>query len=271
MCVLAIIILTGYFFYPDAQSYLNSKKEQIQKNKNLDITRQLLNSEYKKRNIIATNDEIESFKNNLIKIIGSKEVLQEKSKALGISEADLEKLIAEQIKQEKLLKSLGLKEIKNSQVEKFYKENRKLFEIPERFQIYQIVIENKNEALINEIKAKVNPANFVQLAKKYSKDEKTASIGGNLGYVAKGEIPAQVYVQLTSQKVETISSPIKTPQGTYFVYLKDKTASKTISYVEAKEDIRQYLYRKEKAELLQNFLEGVKAKEKLKTVSAIGK
>lgn len=264
MSIVVFLILAAYLFYPDIQNRADARKKEILQNEKNDVSNLLLEKEYKKRNITTSENEIEEYKLKLIDTFGSKDALMLALKNSDTSEKKLDILISEQIKQDKLLKELGIKEIKDSQAEKFYKENKKLFDIKERYQIYQLYIKKDDLSLVNEIKNKINTLNFVQMAKKYSQDEKTAEFGGNLGYIDINTLALELKDEILKQKVETVSQPIKTSKGYYFIYLKDKTAPKKLTFDEAKEDIKQYLYQKEKEELLQKFLEGLKAK---KTIS----
>lgn len=261
MSIVVFLILAAYLFYPDIQNRADARKKEILQNEKNDVSILLLEKEYQARNISASKEETEKYKTNLINALGSKEALMLALKNSDINEKNLDVLISQQIKQDKLLKELGLKEIKDSQAEKFYKENKKLFDVKERYQIYQLYIKKDNLSLLNEVKNKVNTFNFVQMAKKYSQDEEFASVGGNLGYVDISFLPDELREEISKQKVETVSLPIKTKKGYYFIYLKDKTAPKKLTFDEAKEDIKQYLYQKEKKELLQKFLEGLKAKK----------
>ncbi|MBQ8634521.1 peptidyl-prolyl cis-trans isomerase [bacterium] len=237
------------------QKNIDSKTNSSQQ----DVTKLLLEKEYKTRKITADIKEIEEYKQKLIKALGSKEAFDEKLKESNLSTEEFENIAKEEIKQEKLLKSIGLKETSDSEAEKFYKENKKLFETPERFKVYQILVKNDG-ATINEIKDKLTIHNFSQMAKKYSQDKKTAHLGGDAGYISEKNAPAEVIIKISKQKVETISPPTKTPNGTYFIYLKDKAASKVHSYESVKLDIKQYLYEEKKANLMQEFLIGLKAK-----------
>jgi len=265
--ILIFLILAIYLMLPDINNFVENNLKNPSAKKELNVTKQLLENEYKTRHIEASKKEIEEYKKKLINILGSKEALNEKCKESEIDEYQLEVIISEQIKQDKLLKSLGLKEIKNSETEKFYKENKKLFELPERFQISYLLIKEKNEFLTKEIKNKININNFKQIAQKYSKEKDDIVLYNDFKYVSKNDIPAEMYVQISKQKIETISPAIKSSQGIYFVYLKDKSAPKTISYEEAKEDIKQFLYKKEKEKLMERFLKGKLSKEKLQTFS----
>jgi len=265
--ILIFLILAIYLMLPDINNFVENNLKNPSAKKELNVTKQLLENEYKTRHIEASKKEIEEYKKELINILGSKEALNEKCKESEIDEYQLEVIISEQIKQDKLLKSLGLKEIKNSETEKFYKENKKLFELPERFQISYLLIKEKNEFLTKEIKNKININNFKQIAQKYSKEKDDIVLYNDFKYVSKNDIPAEMYVQISKQKIETISPAIKSSQGIYFVYLKDKSAPKTISYEEAKEDIKQFLYKKEKEKLMERFLKGKLSKEKLQTFS----
>lgn len=264
MSFIIFLILAAYLLYPDIQNKADARKKEILQNEKNDVSILLLEKEYKNRNITASEKEIKEYKTKLIDTLGSKEALMLALRNSDLNEKKLDILISQQIKQDKLLKELGIKEIKDSQAEKFYKENKKLFDIKERYQVYQLFIKKDDLSSLNEIKNKINTFNFVQMAKKYSQDEKTAALGGNMGYIDINTLEQELKEEISKQKVETVSKPVKTSKGYYFIYLKDKTAPKKLTFDEAKEDIKQYLYQKEKEELLQKFLEGLKAK---KTIS----
>ncbi len=76
--------------------------------------------------------------------------------------------------------------------------------------------------LINQIRRRVNPANFESLAAEYSEDPATRNKGGNLGWIKAGQMIAVFDSALFATKTGQISPPFKTSYGYHIIYPKQE-------------------------------------------------
>lgn len=180
------------------------------------IVKALLEQEMAKRGIEVTKDDVDAAIKDIIDKVGSKEQLDALLKQNNISASDFRNDLTEEVKMKKLAKELGSSSVSDAEAQKFYKENIKKFQHPDRVRASHILIsaapadieeivksDSKNKGLSEaDLKAKVNeemkakeakaqqilaeakkaPANFGKLAKENSEDTTTAVKGGDLGF-----------------------------------------------------------------------------------------
>jgi len=95
---------------------------------------------------------------------------------------------------------------------------------------------------------------FDDVAKEISQDTATAESGGDLGWLARGRLPAEVEEVAFSLGVGELSDPIKTPSGYYIVFAADSDPEREV-------DEAEYETRRSDA-----FGEWLKAQEEIATI-----
>lgn len=260
----------------------------------------LLEEEFQKRNITASEEEIKAKIDQIIKQMGSKEAFDKTIKENGISQEKLNSDMANEVKTAKLIDSIANVKVSDSDAQNFYKQNKTEFSVPERVLASHILFDTdiesikrniaaadkeaklsseeidkqakeelvKIEALANEVRQKAvnNPKNFAQLAREYSQDKGSAQKGGDLGYIVKEQVVKEFGDMAFSQKVGTISPLVKSQFGTHIIYVKDKAAKQTQSFASVKADIKEFLIKKQKFEVFNNLIKGLKEKAKIEFV-----
>ena len=266
------------------------------------IVRTLLEQEFQKRKIEASEKEIKDKKAQIIAQIGSEEQFNNILKENQISEQRLNSDMANEVKIAKLIDSLGAKEATNSEVEKYYKQNKLQFTMPERVKVSHILFDTNPESLKRKItdadkeaklstsdidkkvkeeiarkeklaqevrqKALNNPKNFAQLATQYSEDPGTAQKGGDLGFVTRNQVVKEFGDAAFSQKVGTISPIVKSQFGEHIIYVTDKAAAGVQSLSDVKNDLKAYLTEQKKIQALQKLIENLKANAKIEYVDS---
>jgi len=123
--------------------------------------------------------------------------------------------------------------VTDADAEAYYKEHRAEFERPQRYHAAHILVrvpptggseaENKSKATIAEaIRRAKAGEDFGKLAKELSEDTATASQGGDLGFVGKGEMVPQFEEALFALKKGEISpQPVRTPFGYHAIKVVD--------------------------------------------------
>ncbi len=266
------------------------------------IVRTLLEQEFEKRKIEASEKEIKDKKAQIIAQIGSEEQFNNILKENQISEQRLNSDMANEVKIAKLIDSLGAKEATNSEVEKYYKQNKLQFTMPERVKVSHILFDTNPESLKRKItdadkeaklstsdidkkvkeeiarkeklaqevrqKALNNPKNFAQLATQYSEDPGTAQKGGDLGFITRNQVVKEFGDAAFSQKVGTISPIVKSQFGEHIIYVTDKAAAGVQSLSDVKNDLKAYLTEQKKIQALQKLIENLKANAKIEYVDS---
>jgi peptidyl-prolyl cis-trans isomerase D len=124
-------------------------------------------------------------------------------------------------------------EVDEETLHKVYHDQADRYVNPEQRRARQIFLkfpsssELVDEKLINETRAKADKIvaklrqgeDFADLAKRYSQDSLSASSGGDLGFIAKGDMDSQFEDVLFSLEINKISDPVKTQQGFHIIQL----------------------------------------------------
>ena len=264
------------------------------------IVRSLLEQEFEKRKIEASEKEIKDKKAQIIAQIGSEEQFNNILKQNQISEQRLNSDMANEVKIAKLVEKLSGKEATNSEVEKYYKQNKAQFTMPERVKASHILFDTNPESLKRKItdadkeaklstadidakvkeeiarkeklaeevrqKALKNPKNFAELAKQYSEDPGSAQKGGDLGFVIRTQVVKEFGDAAFSQKVGTISPIVKSQFGEHIIYVTDKAAAGVQPLSAVKNDLKTYLTEQKKIQSLQKLIDGLKQSAKIEYV-----
>jgi len=266
------------------------------------IVRALLEQEFEKRKIEATEQEIKDKRAQIVAQIGSEEQLNNLLKQNGLSEERLMSDLANEVKVAKLVDTLGAKTVSNAEIEKYYKENKAQFSSPERVQVSHILIDTNAESLKRKItdadkdaklssadieakvkseierkeklakevreKAVKNPKKFAELAREYSDDTASAKKGGDLGFITRTAVVKEFGDAAFSQKVGVVGPLVKSQFGEHIILVTDKAAAGVQSLASVKNDLKVYLTEQKKIESLQKLIDGLRKNAKIEYVDS---
>jgi peptidyl-prolyl cis-trans isomerase D len=145
------------------------------------------------------------------------------------------------------------KVVPDADAEAYYKEHRAEFERPKRLKTSHILVrvpptggseaENKSRAKIEEAIRRARAGeDFGKLAKELSEDTATASQGGDLGFVGKGEMVPQFEDAVFALKKGEISpQPVRTPFGYHAIMVSDVQDSGVQPFRDAAVKIKEKL------------------------------
>lgn len=126
----------------------------------------------------------------------------------------------------------------------FFEKNKAKFVIPELLDSRHILVKTEAEAkdIIKQLdKATKKEEKFIELAKAKSSDS-TAQNGGYLGKVPADKLVPEFTAAAKSLTNNTYTkTPVKTQFGYHVIFLKEKTAAKTLTYPEVEAKISQIL------------------------------
>lgn len=135
-----------------------------------------------------------------------------------------------------------------------YSANKEDFNVAEAVSARHILIKvdgkNQQEALkkINKIRSEVNTQNFKSMARKYTEDLSGKNNGGSLGEFKRGVMDPAFEKAAFSQKVGTISQPVKSSFGYHLIYVENHTEAKMITFENAKADLAKEILQSAKKE-----------------------
>jgi peptidyl-prolyl cis-trans isomerase D len=153
-------------------------------------------------------------------------------------------------------------QISDAQVESYYNSHKDQFRTPERVQARHILIKTtgKSSQEIAQLKAKAEDllkqikggADFGKLAEKYSEDPGSASKGGDLGWIVRGQMVKNFEDTVFSLKPKEISDVITTEYGFHIIQVMDKEPARLRTLAEAKPEIVGNLRNQQVFDIMQN-------------------
>lgn len=261
------------------------------------IVKKLLDQEIDKRRIKVTGDDINAELKSIIDKVGSKEKFDELLKQNGVSASQFKKDLEEEVKVKKLVDSLSLVSVGDSEVNKYYKQNIDKFKYPDKVRASHILIsanpDEIREVILagaegkklskEQLEAKVNqdvaakldkankllaevkkdPSKFAKLSKENSDDTMSAQQGGDLGYFSKNEMVEAFSKVAFSIKPNTVSDIVKTPYGYHIILVTDRIKAGVEPLAKVKSEIKDYLENQEKVKILQKFVDSLKNSAKI--------
>jgi parvulin-like peptidyl-prolyl isomerase len=95
------------------------------------------------------------------------------------------------------------------------------------------------QGLLSKIKG---GADFAEVAKKHSQDPVTREDGGDLGYFARGTLPAAIEEVIFGLKKGEVRGPLLAERGFHIIQVVDRKESSARSFDEVKEELREQVY-----------------------------
>ncbi len=260
------------------------------------IIKALIDQEIAKRNITATEEDVQKELKIIIDRVGSKEELNRILKQRNVSNAQFTEDLKTQIKIKKLVDSIKKIEFSDADAEKYYNTHTSEFTHGEQVRASHILISANTLELIQQIKAKnpdidptelnkkieeqiasqkakaeailaevkQNPDNFEKIAQKKSDDKASAERGGELGFFPKEAMVPEFSEAAFSMKPNTISETlVNSPYGFHIIKVTDRMEPGSTPFEKVKDEIKFYLVTKEQVETLKNLTDGLMKNAKI--------
>jgi foldase protein PrsA len=164
--------------------------------------------------------------------------------------------------QQKVVKEKS--KVTQAQVQKYYNENQKRFEAPEKRNV-QIVL-TKTEAAANKAKQEIESGkSFESVAKSDSIDPTSKASGGKLNGVVKGQEEKALDAAIFSAQKNVLSGPVKTPFGYYIFNVQTTVPPAKQTLKDAEASIKSQLTATQQQGALSKFVKEFKKKWTAKT------
>jgi peptidyl-prolyl cis-trans isomerase C len=147
-----------------------------------------------------------------------------------------------------------------AEVKRYYEANRQEFDKPDQVRARQIVVATEQEARKVREQLQAPGADFARLARQKSTAPEAAR-GGDLGYFAMGEMPAEFNVVFGLPK-GGISGIVKSPYGYHIFKLEETRQAGTTSLKNASPGIAERLRRDKEDARYKQWLKGLRARTK---------
>ena len=133
--------------------------------------------------------------------------------------------------------------IEDQEAKKNYEENKSLYNIPTTYRTSLIIVNSKEDAerVYTELK---NGSEFSVLAREHSLDTASASLGGDIGFVAEGQTTFDQAIIATAKKLkqEEASQPFVLSDGRYAIaYVTEIVEGQSFSYEKVEDHVKRQL------------------------------
>ena len=125
-------------------------------------------------------------------------------------------------------------------LKKYYEGHKEEFVQAEGTHIRHILSTSEKDSK-EALAALVKSGDFAKTAEKYSKDPNSAPNGGDLSWIEKGTMPAELEKAVNGAKKNEVVGPVKTEIGWHIVEVLDRRPQKQLTFEEAKNEIAQRL------------------------------
>ena len=204
------------------------------------VETELMVQDAKNKGIEITEDEKESFKQNLIdQTYGSEENFQAYLDEYNVSDEMLNRMIEEKLYYDKYIDQI--KSGITVDAEAYYNENSDQFDVADQVKAKHILVDDK-ETAEDIIKQLDEGADFSELAKEYSTDSATAQQGGELGYFTADEMITEFSDAAFALEVgQYTKEPVETSYGYHVILCEDKKAAHHQTFDEVKDELTDQL------------------------------
>ena len=236
------------------------------------IIETLLTDAVEKQGIIVNDKELDDALSRIKASVPPGVAFHEFLKEKGLSEPKLRKMLSQDLRIRKLLETRfeGLSSPSEEELGIFYKESPDKFQTPETVEVRHILVSvqkedsetdkaekmKRAEEIRQELIAK-NGDNFEEIAAAKS-DCPSKAKGGMLGKVAKGQTVKPFEDAAFSQKEGEIGPVVETVFGYHVIEVLKHNKETTVSFVEVKESISDYLLGQKRQDLIKDYIDGLK-------------
>ena len=261
------------------------------------IVKKLLDQEIKKKHIKVSNEDIDNKLKTIIDKVGSKDKFNQILKENGISASQFRKDLTDEVKVEKLVDTLSVVSVSDTEAKKFYEKNIEQFKYPDKVRASHILVSANAEEIKEKIASseagkgltaekidaqvkqemskrlekaqkllaelKKDPSQFAKIAKDNSDDTMSAKQGGDLGFFAKEEMVEPFANAAFAMKPNTLSDVVVTPYGYHIIYVTDRKKAGAESFEKVKPEIKAFLENQEKVKVLQEYVNTLKNNAKI--------
>ena len=236
------------------------------------ISAQWLLQETKKRNITATDKEVQTTFQQQKKQSFPKEADYQKFlQTSGQTEADLLYRVRLSVLTNKLQQSIIKNKgtVTDAQITDYYNKNKKRFAQPETRDL--LVVLNPKQAKAQAALKAINSGQpWAKVAKQYSTDDASKAQGGKLPNVTQGQQEKAFDTAIFSAPKGKVQGPIKTQFGYYVFKVTKVTPAQQQTLAQVKETIRNLLQSQNQQKALNDFVQSFQKDYKDKTNCAKG-
>jgi peptidyl-prolyl cis-trans isomerase C len=195
----------------------------------------------------------------------TRELLMQEARTLGLDQNDAIRERAQRYKEQLILDELlkdrikAKVELSKEELDDFYEQHAHELLTPLKVHVSQMLLPNVSAA--RDLEYQVNHGgSFAKFAQRYSIDDKTKAIGGDLGPYRKGLVIPEVDAVIHTLKPGMVSAPIKADAGYYLVMITALDKEIIQADVAVRERLRQELLNEKRRKRFDGVIADIRAK-----------
>jgi len=199
--------------------------------------------------------------------LSNQEAYEQALKQNNVTEEELRDDIRENLPVQKVQEKVaGNAEPSDKEIKNFYEKNKEAqFTTPEQRCVKHILFNKDQKQKAEDVMKQLEDGgDFAKLAKKYSQDPGSATNGGDLGCLSKGETVPSFEKAAFGAKQGEIVGPVKTQFGYHILKVTDVKPEQTRSLQEVESQIRSQLATEKQSEVFSKWVEEQKKKRDVK-------
>lgn len=148
-----------------------------------------------------------------------------------------------------------------NRVQTLFQERKPQLDQPKQVKISHILLTGEeNDKKAKELRSKLTPSNFAQMAEEHTQDPSGKKTGGEIGWISSdGRMTPDFEKAAMQLKKGEISDPVKTEFGVHLIYAQDKRAEKLAEFEEYRSKIAIELIQRNKSDELLELISKVKS------------
>lgn len=222
----------------------------------------VLNQEASKRGVAISEEELDAVIEQLNRQVEAEgKNMDEELAKQKVSREQLREQWKIQMLSKRLLETEmhGKIAVTEDEILEYYRTNYGEVEYGSQIRIAHILIpfeeENAYEKALEISQEAKSGKDFSKLAQKYSKDEVSASKGGDLGYFNKGDLVFELESAVERTGVNQITDPVETSAGYHIVKVLEKKETSETSLGGYREQIRNTIYTQKSEQFLKDWVD----------------
>ena len=237
------------------------------------ITHSLMRARMSDAGIVVDEAEINAQVQQTAQRFATPEAFQKALADQGLTEAGLRNSLRDNLRMQKVIEeaSKGTVQITDSDVEKFYANNPDTFTVTERAHVAHILfkippdataaqkeeIRKRLESIRVDIEAEI--ITFADAAAKYSQDESTAAIGGDMGFVTRDNLPKPFANAVFNTRMGAVTPALESQAGYHILKALDLRPAGHVTLEEVRTALKQSLEQDAIQSARQKYVEGLKS------------
>ena len=154
-------------------------------------------------------------------------------------------------------------ELSEQEIKDYYEKHKFQFHHPERIWARQIVLSDKSKAEEIHSELQSEPHRFREMAMRYSEDEASQKIGGDLGYVAKGDLPTELEDKIFSLEEKELSGVIEYQGRCYIFQVVKRQKAEHKNFDQVKDQIKKRAEYEGKQPKWREYIEGLRSQAEI--------